>query len=137
MAEKRYTEYIIHGIIDGLMDAKPTRPDIALLKQRLHELSAIEKERLTKIFDGDKFDVGYCTEYGIGYNDGIDFAIDKLSVLSSAQSEIIRCKDCKWFQCNMRMDGYLPKGVDEFECRHWCGSCDPDDYCSYGERKES
>ena len=50
---------------------------------------------------------------------------------------VVRCAECKWFQCNMRMDGYLPKGVDEFECRHWCGSCDPVDFCSYGERKES
>lgn len=49
---------------------------------------------------------------------------------------VVRCAECKWFQCNMSMDGYLPKGVDEFECRHWCGSCDPVDFCSYGERKE-
>lgn len=54
MYEKRYTEYIIDGIIDGMTDAKQTKPDIALLKQRLYELSAIEKERLTKIFDGVK-----------------------------------------------------------------------------------
>ena len=54
----------------------------------------------------------------------------------SAQPEIIRCAECKWFQCNMSMDGYLPKGVDEFECRHWCGSCDPVDFCSQAERRE-
>ena len=52
------------------------------------------------------------------------------------QPEIVRCGECKWFQCNMRHDGYLPKGVDEFECRHWCGSCDPTDFCSYAERRE-
>lgn len=46
MAEKRYTEYIIDGIIDGMTDAKQTRPDIDLLTQRLYEISAIiEKER--------------------------------------------------------------------------------------------
>ena len=50
--------------------------------------------------------------------------------------ELVRCADCKWFQCNMSSDGYLPNGVDEFECRHWCGPCDPVDYCSYAERKE-
>lgn len=54
----------------------------------------------------------------------------------SAQPEIIRCCECKYLQCNMRPDGYLPKGVDEFECRHWCGSCDPMDFCSYAERRE-
>ena len=40
MAEKRYTEYIIDGIIDGMTEEKQTRPDIALLKQRLCELNA-------------------------------------------------------------------------------------------------
>lgn len=62
MAEKRYTEYIINGIIDGISDtmtdSKQTRPDIAFLKQRLYELSAVEKELLTKTFgariDGEK-----------------------------------------------------------------------------------
>ena len=50
--------------------------------------------------------------------------------------ELVRCADCKWFQCNMRPDGYLPNGVDEYECRHWCGGCDPTDFCSYGKRKD-
>ena len=49
---------------------------------------------------------------------------------------VVRCCDCKWFQCNIRLDGYLPNGVDEYECRHWCGGCDPTDFCSYGERKD-
>ncbi len=49
---------------------------------------------------------------------------------------IIHCEACKWFQRNMRPDGYLPKGVDEFECRHWCGPCDPVDFCSRAERRE-
>lgn len=47
---------------------------------------------------------------------------------------VVRCCDCKYLQCNMRQDGSLPLGVDEYECRHWCGSCDPTDFCSYGER---
>ena len=52
------------------------------------------------------------------------------------QSEaVVRCSECKWFQCNMRQDGTLPKGVDEFECRHWCGYCDPMDFCSYWKRR--
>lgn len=58
MAEKRYTEYIIDGIIDGMTDAKQTRTDIDFLKQRLYELSVIEKEWLTKILDGVKVDNG-------------------------------------------------------------------------------
>ena len=64
-------------------------------------------------------------------------AIEAIEWLPSVEAvEVVRCHECKWFQCNMRMDGYLPKGVDEFECRHWCGSCDPVDFCSRGERKE-
>lgn len=59
----------------------------------------------------------------------------RIDALPSAQPENIRCAECKWFQCNMRQDGYLPKGVDEFECRHWCGYCDPTDFCSYAERR--
>lgn len=61
---------------------------------------------------------------------------EQIKELPSAQPEIIRCCECKYLQCNMRPDGYLPKGVDEFECRHWCGSCDPMDFCSYAERRE-
>ena len=52
------------------------------------------------------------------------------------EMQIVHCCECKWFQCNMSPDGYLPEGVDEFECRHWCGSCDPIDFCSYAERRE-
>lgn len=36
-------------------------------------------------FDGIKVDEEYCTEYDIGFNDGIDLAVSKLSVLPSAQ----------------------------------------------------
>ena len=49
---------------------------------------------------------------------------------------LVRCVDCKWFQCNMSRDGILPRGVPEYECRHWCGECDPTDYCSYAERRK-
>ena len=66
-----------------------------------------------------------------------DIAVIALKDLPSAQPEIIHCADCKWFQCNMRPDGYLPKGVEEYECRHWCGWCDPVDFCSYAERRNN
>lgn len=49
---------------------------------------------------------------------------------------VVVCADCKWFQINMRQDGYLPEGVPEWECRHWCGPCDPTDFCSYGAKME-
>ena len=49
--------------------------------------------------------------------------------------EIIYCHECIHFQCNMRFDGSVPKGADAYECRHWCGGCDPMDYCCYAERR--
>ena len=76
------------------------------------------------------------SEYAQGIACGAALAKTYVEQLPSAQPEIVRCVECKWFQCNMRPDGYLPQGVDEFECRHWCGSCDPTDFCSYAERRE-
>lgn len=53
----------------------------------------ISRQAVIDAFDCEKFDVGYCTEYGIGYNDGIDFAVSKLSDLPSAQ---------QWIPCGER-----------------------------------
>lgn len=49
---------------------------------------------------------------------------------------VVRCAVCIHFQCNMRGDGTLPKGVDEFECRNGRGGCDPMGFCDEGERKD-
>ena len=44
--------------------------------------------------------------------------------------EVVRCKDCKYWQDNN--DGYPHE-----ECRWWHGETpDDNDFCSYGERKE-
>jgi hypothetical protein len=68
------------------------------------------------------------------YADGLTDAYSLICQAPAADVvEVVRCADCKWFQCNMRQDGYLPHNVSEYECRHWCGPCDPTDYCSYGE----
>ena len=56
-------------------------------------------------FDGAKVDEGWCTEYDIGYNDGIDFAVSKLSVLPSAQPEQ------RWIPCD--------KGEPEEDMECW------------------
>lgn len=58
----------------------------------------------------------------------------EMCMMPQVREKVIRCGDCKYMQCNIRQDGSLPRGVDEYECRHWCGSCDPTDFCSYGER---
>ena len=46
----------------------------------------IDRQAAIDAFDGVKVDEK--TEYDIGYNDGIDFAVSKLSVLPSAQQWI-------------------------------------------------
>ena len=48
-------------------------------------------------FDGVKVDEENCTEYDIGYNDGIDFAVSRLSVLPAVQPEQW------WIPCNERL----------------------------------
>ena len=45
----------------------------------------ISRQAAIEEFDGVKVNEEYCTEYDIGYNDGIDFAVSKLSVLPSAE----------------------------------------------------
>lgn len=49
---------------------------------------------------------------------------------------VVSCCDCKHFQVNVSPSGYLPQGVPEWECRHWCRPTDPTDFCSYGEKME-
>lgn len=49
---------------------------------------------------------------------------------------VVLCCDCKHFQVNVSPSGYLPQGVPEWECRHWCRPTDPTDFCSYGEKRE-
>ena len=82
-------------------------------------------------FDGS---IGYATNS----EEICQYIADLLKELKERRNapEIIYCHECKHFQCNMRFDGSVPKGADAYECRHWCGGCDPMDYCSCGEREE-
>lgn len=54
--------------------------------------------------------------------------------------EVVRCADCRSFQCNIRQDEtgnlVVPVGVPKFECRWWCAAVSPKDYCSYAKRKK-
>lgn len=53
--------------------------------------------------------------------------VDLLEQLPSTQSEIIRCKDCKYWERKSICDGYC----DEMSIF----GCDEDFYCGYAERK--
>lgn len=63
-----------------------------------------------------------------GYTDPINVATairDRIEALPSAQSEIIRCKDCKWFIASIS------------QCdRQICAVFFENDFCSYAERRE-
>ena len=74
----------------------------------------ISRQDAIDSFDGTKVSEEYCTEYDIGYNDGIDFAISKISVLPSAEKtgEWILdggtpiCDQCKKEPCYSVGEGY-------------------------------
>lgn len=83
----------------------------------------INRAAAIEALDGAKVDEEYCTEYDIGYNDGIDFAVSRLSVLPSAQPEIIRCKDCKKYD------------MHDHRCKHWNHGVVVMDWCNKAERR--
>ena len=59
---------------------------------------------------------------------GVDKAIVKIANLPSAQLEIIRCRECK-FYTEIRPD--LNTGICDLACRHLGG----DGFCSEAERR--
>ena len=69
----------------------------------------------------------YTPTKSVTYHPHMDFVIEELKALPSAQPEIIRCKDCRknpkweWVGCPMT-------GKDTRK---------PDDFCSYAERKSN
>lgn len=52
--------------------------------------------------------------------------------------EVVRCKDCKYY-CQDKINGVIcrhPELDFDIECYdHWINT-NPDDFCSYGERKD-
>ena len=62
---------------------------------------------------------------------GIESVLEYAEYLPTIDAvEVVRCKDCKWWQDN---NG----GYPHEECRWGKGETpDADDYCSYGERRE-
>ena len=78
----------------------------------------------------DEWDGGYNPHRAAQIREGVKY------IPAADVVPVVRCADCKWFQINIRKDGYLPNGVPECECRHWCGPCDPTDFCSYGARMD-
>ena len=75
----------------------------------------ISRQEAIDALDGVKVDEENCTEYDIGYNDGIDFAVSRLSVLPSAQpytdEEIQKMPTIELDQITYGMNGWN-KGSD-------------------------
>lgn len=63
-------------------------------------------------------------DYGMFWTGGIEKAIDEAPTIDAV--EVVRCKDCKHF------DGSYSYPI----CCRWEETIKPDDYCSYGEKKE-
>lgn len=63
---------------------------------------------------------------------GILTAINIVSDLPSAQPEIIRCKDCRYYEW---MSNRVPAEQTWF-CHNWNAETGKNDFCSYAERRE-
>ena len=75
-----------------------------------------------------------CTDGAYGYVDA-----KQISDAPTADAvEVVRCKDCKYY-CKDKINGVIcrhPALDFDTECfDHWINT-NPDDFCSYGERKE-
>ena len=68
------------------------------------------------------------------YTNGLTDAYNLICQLPSAQPEIIRCKDCRFYPNH----GYKKDVVFDADACHWNADemPDPDDYCSAAERRE-
>lgn len=56
----------------------------------------------------------------------------ELMMLPSAEPEIIRCKECRYYEW---MSNRVPDEQTWF-CHNWNAETGKDDYCSYAERRE-
>lgn len=90
-----------------------------------------EKEQTMRLIDADKMkDILVLQNC---YNTIID-VINEQPIVDVAKA--VRCADCKWFKCNARPDGIIPKGCNEYSCENGIiHDCDPTDFCPLGERR--
>ena len=70
--------------------------------------------------------------YGMGINRGIDRAETEIDMLPTADVvEVVRCSECKHFAIN-QVGMFCEKYTSIHDaCRN------PDDFCSYGERRDT
>ena len=92
--------------------------DEEIYKAVLNYVPNVDKEELIRALQYDR------DQYEKGYADG----------KRDAMAELVRCKDCKHF---VQSEPY-----DPCECMKWTvkwgvAYVNPDDFCSYGERREA
>ena len=70
-------------------------------------------------------------------NVGLTNALHIVQDLPSAQPEIIRCKDCKWYTVNeLKKDGTDDRRYKPSYCLLYSMRRDEDWFCADGERRE-
>lgn len=80
---------------------------------------------MTRLIDADKL-INSLNIRSVTYNCIINKCIDDAPTIDAV--EVVRCKDCKYLGIKDLVYGY---------CKYrMTGIIMPDDYCSYGERKE-
>ena len=72
------------------------------------------------------------SEYAQGVACGAALAKTYVKQLPTAQPEIIRCRDCRYYEW---MSNRVPDEQTWF-CHNWNAETGKDDYCSYAERRE-
>lgn len=101
-----------HRALKALINMQPTIESSTNCSEFPNNSDTISRQAAIDAFDGVKVDEEWCTEYDIGYNDGIDFAVSKLSVLPSAQPEVkeIGYAECANAMLKMWIDNVLTDG---------------------------
>lgn len=113
-----------------LIDAEP-------LYKKYLELEKQARECQMDYLDPCKADSPNLIKWSAILTERIAYKFDLQDAPTIDAVPVVRCGDCKYFQCNVPPDGYLPIGADEYDCRYWGKLCDPEDFCFRGERRDS
>ena len=98
---------------------------------------------MSRYIDADAFEAfgynkteGASEEYNDGFDDGVQYVLECIDNVPTADVvEVVRCKDCVHYQPSLfgEKNMCFRKDVDGVQI---CYDFSPDDYCSYGERRE-
>ncbi len=97
-------------------------------EKRLTDANALSEEisSLSMFMTGIRFGQGVLSEYIKEYRKSVLKIVDEAPTVDAV--EVVRCKDCKYWDEDRRCNGRKNGLVMEYT---W-----DDDFCSYGERRE-